>query len=205
MRVRSASKGCPVPRLVNPIRNPKAAQDALFPVAFTAPFFKSGVRVASLDDRADQRFGAWEAMVEERFRYKHTLYPQRMMGAFQDVVWSSGPPVPPSRSLGIHAAHMFLGNDPLTIRGCNIMRARGFPEAAVMLVEDKQARWATLLEVPFSLMVPRMTGKCLCFSLSPSFFPPLSILCVCVCESVVICVYMRCQAELWLTQRDTAS
>jgi hypothetical protein len=140
VRVLSASKGSPLSCLVNPIRKPKAAQHSLFPAASTAPLSVSGVRNASLDEHADQGFGAWEAMVEERFNYKHTLYPKRMIGAFRDVVWYPDPLRPPSRCLGVHTAHVFLGNDPLTVQGCNIMRARGFPEAAVMLVEDKQAR-----------------------------------------------------------------
>jgi hypothetical protein len=140
VRVRSVFKGCPQPRLVNRTRRLNTPQHALLQAALIAPVLVSGVRCASLDQHANQRSEGWDALPEDRFKYKHTLYPQRMIGVFRDAIWYPNPPRPPSRSLGIHAAHIFLGNDPLTIQGCNIVRSRGFPEAALMLVEDKQAR-----------------------------------------------------------------
>jgi hypothetical protein len=65
-----------------------------------------------------------------------SLYPSPMLGHRGSFL--KGEPTPPRKNMGIHTAHVFLGNDPLMIRGCNIMRQQGCPEAAVMLVEDKQ-------------------------------------------------------------------
>jgi hypothetical protein len=77
-----------------------------------------------------------------------SLYPPPMLGHHGS--FPKGELPPPRKSMGIHTAHVFLGNDPLIIRGCNIMRQKGFPEAAVMLVEDKQVCW--LLATVFSTL-----------------------------------------------------
>jgi hypothetical protein len=57
------------------------------------------VRCVSGDEAFDRARESWNAMIEGRFEYKHTLYPQRMIGNFWDPMCVYAEPIPPSRSL----------------------------------------------------------------------------------------------------------
>jgi hypothetical protein len=136
---------------VNPSRKPKKLASNV-PIDFISPSLSSGrtinagcmTRSASGGFEAGWDTGSFHRVLDRRCEYMHTLYPRLMIAPLRDA-FHRGNPKPPTRSLGIHTAHIFLGNHPLMIQGCNILRECGYPEAAVMLVEDKQVCWEIVL------------------------------------------------------------
>ncbi len=153
-KVRSSLTSSRSFRLVNPSRKPKPSAFNV-PVDFISPSLSSGwegsagrdwrIRSTYWDHPEYWGNGRFPAKLIRHFEYKHTLYPTIMIGTLRDPYWQ-GDPKPPSRSLGNHTAHVFLGNHPFMVQGCNIIREFGYPEAAMMLVEDKQVCWASVLE-----------------------------------------------------------
>jgi hypothetical protein len=123
-------------RVINPLETSKISQPSPLHLLAFAGSRTSGsefrrvsrweVRCTPTKEELDQAREELDVFICNRpgLKYKHTLYPQRMMGVLRDPHYFQGEPVPPSRGLGIHTAHIFLGNDPLMNEGCNIMRAR---------------------------------------------------------------------------------
>jgi hypothetical protein len=142
-----------IQKVANPLGTPKPTQTSILPVSFVAASLASGGEIrpvtdwegrnAPTDEEIDQARELWDRKVHNSgpLEYRHTLYPQRMIGHVRHPFTKGGKPSPPRRGIGIHTAHIFLGNDPLMVEGCNLLRTRGYPEGAVMLVEDEQVCW----------------------------------------------------------------
>jgi hypothetical protein len=95
-------------RLFTPIRKAKAVQPASVSCPARPVPSKFGFIWTFEDKEARQHGEAWDALINDMFGYKHTLYPQHMIGAPSAFIISTGPPEPPTRSRGLHTHHVFL-------------------------------------------------------------------------------------------------
>jgi hypothetical protein len=100
---------CPPGRITTPIRRSKSRQHASVSILADSLSSQLDATWSSGDEDEDRRRDeAWDATVNGPFEYKHTLYPQRMIGTWPEYPGYGDSPEPPTRSRGLHTNHILF-------------------------------------------------------------------------------------------------